>query len=215
MLLNTIIIDDFYQNPMEVRREALALTYPQPEGTVYYSGRNSRESMLPPETDRLFSTIVHEPVVGNRRMAHGRCRLALGGDPRPAEIHVDPNCVWAGIVYLTLPDYCQGGTEFFRNKEFGTERAPVSDEEARKLYGMPDRTTAVDTILGKDGRDLTKWDKILTLPMKFNRCVLFRPWLWHTSGPEFGTGPEDGRLIQLLFFQAGQPPAAARPPIRR
>ncbi|MDM7947136.1 MAG: DUF6445 family protein [Oceanibaculum nanhaiense] len=201
-LLNTIIIDDFYTNPMEVREQALAMTYPKPEGAVFYPGKNSRESMLPPETDRMFSQILHEPVVGNRRMAHGRCRIALAGDPRPAEIHVDPNCVWAGIVYLTLPEHCQGGTEFYRHKEFGTERAPVSDEEAQRVYGMPTRQTAVDTIIGRDGNDLSKWEKILTLPMRFNRCVLFRPFLWHTSGIEFGTTPENGRLIQLLFFQA-------------
>jgi hypothetical protein len=84
MLLNTIIIDDFYTNPLEVREQALAMTYPKPEAGVFYPGKNSRESMLPPETDRMFSQILHEPVVGNRRMAHGRCRIALAGDPRPA-----------------------------------------------------------------------------------------------------------------------------------
>jgi hypothetical protein len=51
-----------------------------------------------------------------------------------------------------------------------------------------------------DAKDLSKWEKVMTLPMRFNRLVLFRPWLWHSATAGFGTTPEDGRLIQGLFF---------------
>ena len=40
----------------------------------------------------------------------------------------------------------------------------------------------------------------MTIPMRFNRCVLFRPWFWHTSGESFGDRGENARLIQLFFF---------------
>jgi len=36
--------------------------------------------------------------------------------------------------------------------------------------------------------------------MRFNRLVLLRPWLWHTSGPGFGDSIENGRLVYLMFF---------------
>jgi len=40
----------------------------------------------------------------------------------------------------------------------------------------------------------------MTVPMRFNRCVLLRPWFWHTAGPSFGDRPENARLIQMFFF---------------
>ena len=44
----------------------------------------------------------------------------------------------------------------------------------------------------------------MTLPMRFNRQVLFRGWQWHTAGESFGNSPENCRLIQLFFFQSAQ-----------
>jgi hypothetical protein len=49
----------------------------------------------------------------------------------------------------------------------------------------------------------------MTVPMRFNRLVLLRPWLWHTSGPGFGDSVENGRLVYLMFFKL--PPANPRP----
>ena len=41
------------------------------------------------------------------------------------------------------------------------------------------------------------------VPMRFNRLVLLRPWMWHGSGETFGTGMEDSRLVYLLCFTHG------------
>jgi len=36
--------------------------------------------------------------------------------------------------------------------------------------------------------------------MRFNRCILFRAWLWHSHAENFGNSMETGRLIQVFFF---------------
>jgi hypothetical protein len=36
--------------------------------------------------------------------------------------------------------------------------------------------------------------------MRFNRCVLIRPWFWHTPGKSFGDREENARLVQMFFF---------------
>jgi hypothetical protein len=41
----------------------------------------------------------------------------------------------------------------------------------------------------------------MTVPMRFNRLILYRPWLWHSAGEAFGASLDDGRLIQLVAFQ--------------
>ena len=43
----------------------------------------------------------------------------------------------------------------------------------------------------------------MTVPMRFNRLILYRPWLWHSAGPGFGDSNETGRLIQVLSFERG------------
>ena len=45
-----------------------------------------------------------------------------------------------------------------------------------------------------------KWERVMRVPMRFNRLVLFSPWQFHTSAPGFGTDDENARLVMLLFF---------------
>ena len=55
----------------------------------------------------------------------------------------------------------------------------------------------------------------MTIPMRFNRLVLYRSWLWHSFTENFGDTLENGRLIQIFFFDfvtryqlQNQPPAS-------
>jgi hypothetical protein len=214
MLLSQVVVDDFYANPEEMRQQALSLTYPEPKGTEPYPGRTSKQTLLPPETDALFARILHEPVAGNRALFHGHCRWSQASDTRNADIHVDPWCNWAGIIYLSHDADSQGrgGTEFYRHRETGADRAPLTDAEARSVFGLPDRDAVYSELIPRDGPHRERWQHLSTVPMKFNRCILFRPWFFHTSGLDFGAGKDDGRLIQLLFFRPPDQPD--RPPKR-
>ena len=199
-----LVVDDFFQEPLKAREMVLGLTYPEPPPTVYYPGRNSRESLAWPGNERMFSNILGEPVVGLNKQSHGRARLTLAADERRGRVHVDPGCTWAGIVYLTLDEHARGGTDFFRNLRYGTDRAPLTDEEAQRLYGKATPREALTELLTVEGgSDMSQWERIFTLPMKFNRCILFRPWFWHSSGDGFGDTIENGRLVLLLFFAPG------------
>jgi len=57
-------------------------------------------------------------------------------------------------------------------------------------------------IIERDSIDDAKWEPTMRAPMRFNRLVLLRPWLWHTAGPAFGDRMENGRLVYLMFFEA-------------
>ncbi len=212
MFQTMIVIDDFYAEPEKVRQSALGMTYPEPVGTVYYPGRTSQEFMLPPNCDEMFRFILREKVTGVMKRNHGHFRFSLAGAHRPAEVHIDPGMTWAGIVYLTLDKDCQGGTDLFRHKRYGTDRAPTTDEEAQRIYGMDTCKEVVRKLIYDDGHHLDRWDHLTTIPMKFNRCALFRPWMWHTSGVDFGDTIENGRLVQLLFFAAADPTNAMTTP---
>ena len=204
MQTSFLVIDDFFDNPKAARDVALGLDYPDPGPKVFYPGRNSRQSMAWPRNEQLFSRVIGEPVVGLHKWSHGCARVTLASDLRRGRIHVDPGCTWAGIVYLTLDEHAAGGTDFFRNRRYGTDRAPLNDEEAQRIYGKATPREAITEILTLDNAsDPDAWELTHTMPMKFNRCVLFRPWFWHSSGDGFGDAIENARLVVLLFFAPG------------
>ena len=219
MYKSMIVIDDFYPDPHEMREAALALDYPPPVPGQTFPGRNSATRLLIDGMDRIVSRIVNEPMQGNLRNAHGRFRMTLASDPAGRfNIHIDEDTVWAGIAYLTLPEHCQGGSVFYRHIPTGTDRAPILPGDLA-AFGADTPEDAVAKVLDPDSSDPSKWEAIMTVPMRFNRLALFRPWFWHAGTEAFGDEPENGRLIQVLFFthdeRAAQQPRRPGPPARR
>lgn len=195
-----VIVDDFYDDPQRVREAALGCDYPESPGPLTYPGRNSRQQYLPPGLDEAVSHAVSEPLIGDagEGSTHGKFRVTLAADKSRYMVHVDPNVMhWVGVVYLNLPEQCTGGTTFYRHRELNSDRNPVSQAELNGC-GLPD----VASLLRRDGNDPEKWEHLMTVPMRFNRLVLYRPWVWHASGAAFGDCLETGRLIQLVFFQS-------------
>jgi len=192
-----IVVDDFLEEPEAFRDAALKLTYPPQEGQ--FPGRNSLErinlSGLTEEVCRLTGERL-QPL--SPPHSHCKCRITLAADVGKARVHIDPG-YWSGILYLSRPEDCSGGTEFFRHVPTGTDRAPVSAEELRAL-GYDSFDAMRMGLVEKDSLDDSKWERTMEVPMRFNRLVLLRPWLWHTAGPGFGDSLENGRLIFVMFF---------------
>ena len=196
------VIDDFLRNADEVRCQALSLTYAV---GGRYPGLNSVEKLRIEGLDQVVSTLVHEPVRApwDDTFSHGSCRIALASHDQQARIHIDPSH-WSGILYLSKPEDCRGGTEFYRHKRTGTDRCPI-DEEALSKAGFSSYQELQRDILDKDALDRSEWEHTMTIPMRFNRLILLQPQYWHTAGPGFGDSLENGRLIYLMFFLRGQP----------
>ena len=206
MIPHVIVIDDFLPNIDELRERALKLNYAV-EGR--YPGLNSVEKVNIPGLDELISRLVYEPVRApwTKDFSHGSCRIALAKDDRPARIHIDQSH-WSGILYLTRPEDCRGGTEFFRHLPTGTDHLPLTPE-ALKATGYSSYDELRAQILDKDALDRSKWELTMTVPMRFNRLILLQPQYWHTAGPSFGDSLENGRLVYLMFFLRGPGPTAA------
>ena len=201
MPTSMIIVDDFLDNAQALREASLRLTYPPQEGM--FPGRNSVERINIEGLAQQISRLVGEPLEAMPPpQSHGKSRITLAADKGKAKVHVDPSH-WSGILYLSRPQDCRGGTEFFRHRATGTDRAPYNDREAAAL-GFPSAKQMVDDILKVDGTDDSKWEMTQRVPMRFNRLLLLRPWLWHTAGETFGDSLENGRLVYLMFFASSQ-----------
>ena len=200
MVPHLFVIDDFLRNADAVRAEALSLDY-RVEGR--FPGYNSVQRINIEGLDQVVSSLVREPVraLTTEGGSHGSCRLALASDDEPGRIHIDQSH-WSGILYLSRPEDCQGGTEFYRHIRTGTDRVPM-DEEGLKAAGYSSYKELQHDILDKDALDRSKWELTMSVPMRFNRLVLLQPHYWHTSGPGFGDSVENGRLVYLMFFLRG------------
>jgi len=194
MPTSLIIIDDFLDNARELREAGLGLHYPPVQGN--FPGRNSAQA-VDLGVDEEISRLVGERLVPAPGQAHGKFRITLAGDVGKARVHVDTSH-WSGILYLSEPQHCRGGTEFFRHIPSHTDRGAYNDEEARAMGYASAKQMIADVL--EDSQDESRWEMTMRVPMRFNRLVLLRPWLWHTAGEAFGNTLQDGRLIYLMFF---------------
>lgn len=199
MPTSLIVVDDFLgaRDAHGLREAGLQLTYPEQQGP--FPGRNSLERLEIEGLDQAVSQIVGERVKPiSPLQSHAKFRVTLGADKGRAKVHVD-QAYWSGILYLSKPEDCQGGTEFFRHRRTGTDRAPWNEQELAAM-GYSSHQQMHQDIIERDSSDDSKWEPTMQVPMRFNRLVLLRPWLWHTAGPAFGDRPENARLVYLMFF---------------
>lgn len=198
MLPSFLIIDDFLSNPHDVRRQALALDYDPKFKKGNYPGLISTRPLQIGVLNKTVSNIIGTKVKAAPNTSHGHCRLTKGGDKGRSGVHIDP-CFYSGILYLSLPEHCKGGTDFFRHRRTGLETLP-SNETQMIASGYDTMDSLVEDVVNKDTNSTTKWERTLRAPMRFNRLILFNPWLFHNAGPGFGTSSETSRLVCLLFF---------------
>ena len=198
MLNNLIIVDDFIDSIDQVRQAALKMDYPDIQGQ--FPGRNSLQRIRIDGLEEQVSQLVGESVIPIDPLeSHGKCRLSLASDRGRGKVHID-HCYWSGLLYLTRPEHCSGGTEFFRHRRTQTDRAPLNRADLAAM-GYDDFDKVHRDLIETEGTDDNKWELTMTVPMRYNRLVLLRPWMWHTAGPGFGDGIENGRVVYLMFFR--------------
>jgi hypothetical protein len=95
-------------------------------------------------------------------------------------IHTDHHNTWAGVLYLTPDAPISGGTGLFRYRASGARYA--------------------HEIQAYEAQDLTKWEMVDRIGNIYNRLILYRSNMFHSSLDYFGSGPDDGRLFQLFFL---------------
>lgn len=202
MIPHLFVIDEFLPNPEVVRAKALTFEYNVPGR---FPGFNSTEKMKFPWLDETVSRIVGGPVHApwTEDFSHGNFRLAVASDNKPARIHIDQSH-WTGVLSLTLPEHCRGGTEFYRHLPTGTDHLPMTPKKLNEA-GYSTYDELKQDILEKDALDRSKWELSTSIPMRFNRLVLLQPQYWHTAGESFGDSAENGRLVYLMFFLRGRP----------
>lgn len=191
---NLLIVDDFLLDPTGFRARILRQEWCDIKfGHEVYKRIQARSFN---ENQEQIESAIGRKIVQEYTIA----RLNYGGEMPNHAIHSDNDCgAYACVLYLNLPEQCQGGTALWRHKATGLER--FNDEAIRRSGRSP---TRVLETLSKDWNNGDAWEQVALAPMKFNRAVFYLGECFHSRWPfeAFGSTPADGRLIWCSFFNA-------------
>jgi hypothetical protein len=186
------VVDNFFDNPHEIRDFALGQIFFPGEGAV---GHRTRKQFLFEGVKEKFESIMGVKIQDYREDGHGWRNLGINGRFQscaagtPLVYHCDEQR-WAGMVYLTpdAPPSC--GTSFFRHKAtklYHSSQVDWNDPE-KQIFNQK-------TFLDATPYELT--DKISNV---FNRLVIFDGHLIHSASEYFGWDIPSSRLFQMYFF---------------
>lgn len=189
---NLIIIDNFYENPEEVRNFALLQMFEESKND--YPGKRTIP-FLSEELKNKIQLIV-EPFGGkiikfSNGNGNGNGCFQYATTYDRTWIHHDAVEIgvlnWGGVIYLSQDAPLSSGTGFYKFID-GT----MNSEEENILNG--------DSYTNIYSQDHTKWELVDKVGNIFNRLVLFNSSRFHASLDYFGTNKNDGRLFQVFFF---------------
>ena len=188
MKVQTIIIDDFYKNPDDVRSFALAQEF---SARGNYPGQRTA-SFLADNVKNSIQDIIR-PYGGEVTWwgddSTGSFQYTVAADR--SWIHSDDTTDWAGVLYLTPDAPLSAGTGLFRHKETGLNRWRNSEHPDEVAKAAP---------VNIESQDMTKWEMVDKIGNIYNRLVIYRGDLFHVSLDYFGRDKNDGRLFQVFFF---------------
>lgn len=210
------IIDDFEPDFAAARAFALRQRFLDPMNDrrggelVNFPGRQTRtvhatQAQMQRIADALGRGIMwHAPT-------HGVFRLSFAHSLARSDIHVDEEVcrpMYAAVLYLSRPEDCVGGTSFWRHVESGWDRVPP-DDVVRDSRWESFRAFQHQEILGEaQARPFDTlvarrepWQRVLEIPMRSNRLVVYRSDFFHAISQVFGRTPEEARLVQLFFIE--------------
>ncbi len=207
-----LLIDDALPDPLAYRKWALAQNFE----SVQYRGQNfpgiQSEGFDTPELLSLIASALGRRIK-SASPDTGALRLSYTDSTARTDIHVDNEegenrDRFAAVLYLNLPHQEQGGTVFWRHKASGWDRR-YPDADARtagyaSFKAFQERwlpNLAAERFNDLAARRFDAWEALVELPMKHNRLVLYRSDYFHSIAEVFGSQPDDGRLVQLFFFE--------------
>ena len=190
--------ENFAQDAYKVREEVINGNFSDqtgPDGAVY--------------TGISLYPVEHWPgriaeLIGKTIIPKLSCfRLNLDGELPHSWVHSDDICAkFASVLYLNPSEQCSGGTAFWEHSVLKIDRLPSREElQAR---GIDD--VAFYSQMDSDWKELLLWKKLRLIPMQWNKFITYPTCLFHSRFPfeGFGTGPKDGRLIWICFYDIAE-----------
>lgn len=173
----SIVVDNFFENPDMVRAFALSQDY----GVKGNYPGSRTQSFASDSHKTIFERIIGRKITHWPGGYNGSFQYTTAD--MKSWIHRDMTD-YSAMVYLSPNAPLDAGTLVFRHKESGL------------TYG----NGPVNELLNKDSGDHSKWDVVEEVKNVYNRLIIFDGRRSHMSNKYFGTNLQDGRLFMVFFF---------------
>lgn len=181
------IVDNFYENPDEIRKFALEQNYIEGGFGRGFIGRRTEKQFLFPGLKEKFEKIIGKKITKwEDHGMNGRFQVAWSGEP--LVYHCDSQ-KWGGVLYLTPDAPYQCGTTLYAHKK----------TKARTYYDDGWDASWKDTP-GDPHLDRTPFEPVDVMGNVYNRLVIFDASCIHSASEYFGTVMKNSRLWQMFFF---------------
>jgi len=179
-----VVVDNFYENPDEVRQIALQQTF-NPD-LRYHKGQRTETKFFAEGTKQRFEAILGRKITNWTEYEYnGIFQYCTAEDP--LVYHSDIQS-YAGAVYLTPDAPVQTGTSFYRSRKYpDVRKVHVSDANYNDVFE-------------NNYYDKTRFELVDTVGNVYNRLALWDARLIHSASEYFGTNKTNSRLFHLFFF---------------
>lgn len=183
----TWIVDNFYDNPDEIRKFALEQEFGDESVITGFVGRRTFNQFLFPGLKEAFESVMGKKITKwEEHGMNGRFQICWSGER--LVYHCDEQ-MWGGMIYLSPNAPYQCGTTLYADKK----------NRARTYYD-PGWDEYWGNTPGDCHLDRTPFEPVDVLGNVYNRLVIFDASCIHSASEYFGTNKENARLWQMFFF---------------
>ena len=183
----TWIVDNFYDNPDEIRKFALEQEFGDESVITGFVGRRTFNQFLFPGLKEAFESVMGKKITKWEEYGmNGRFQICWSGER--LVYHCDEQ-MWGGMIYLSPNAPYQCGTTLYADKK----------NRARTYYD-PGWDEYWGNTPGDCHLDRTPFEPVDVLGNVYNRLVIFDASCIHSASEYFGTNKENARLWQMFFF---------------
>ena len=188
-LPSSITIDNFYEDPGEVREYALGLEYKSEENHGAVGFRCEAGRRILPGTKELFEKYLCRKIKNWDTQSTNGC---FQWCPETTRIvyHCDQT-KYAAIIFLTPDAPPEAGLSLCRHKKY-----KIMDNS---IFGKSDWYSP-NRGYKEPHTDKTPWERVDKIGNVYNRLVLFNAQYVHAVTEYFGDHIHNSRLFQLFFF---------------
>ena len=195
------VLDNFFDNPNDVREFALKQTYKPDEGNHWPGERTSELADIDKNfwrhfTERalsLFYNFDNEVIEWTINSAFQKVSSNYSG----GWVHTDKPDILTGIVYLNPNTNPEAGTSiFYRNKE-NPFAFPINDKEKKIQFQNKSDAKKQEKYRLENNN---QFEEVIRVSNAYNRLVLFDSSLFHSANGYFGGEDGQDARLALVFF---------------
>jgi len=207
MYFPSICVDNFFNNPKEIREFALTLDFYDTSviGGTWPGKRTKPLHIISPNYFQLFTKKLLSLIFPIRMNVTPTfiCQTCFhliepygGNGIESGWVHSDDDCILAGLVYLTENIDSNCGTTIFRPKKITNIVTNVEHKEA--MY--TNRNINKELLNAKRKENNDQFEETIVYKNIFNRLIAYDATNYH-SPSSFEYSGNESRLTQVFFFK--------------